>query len=162
MGNSQSQEPHHAKKKESTADSHSDPVQVPTSAHQTRRRPPDVGLETSAAPGNPDYVPATNLNFPPRLPLPIQDEIYTPGSPIITPDDLSTALREDEEEGTVGRPTSLLSHTTLDEDEEAELQDPATKGKAVPTTIQWAHGGSKVYITGTFTNWSKKFRMHRT
>ena len=162
MGNSQSQEDKDGRKKEGAAESHYGPVQVPTSSHQARHKAPDPGPHSSAAPGDPDYVPTTNLNFPPRLPLPIQEEIYTPGSPIITPDELSSALREEEEEGELARQTSLLSHTTFDDDEELEFQDPATKGKAVPTTIEWTQGGYKVYVTGTFTNWSKKYRMHRT
>lgn len=34
-------------------------------------------------------------------------------------------------------------------------------GKAVPTTIQWTGYAQKVYVTGTFVNWEKKFRLHR-
>ena len=160
MGNSLSQEKQEGRRKDDEGETHSGPIQVPSLAQQARRKTPDIDLDPSGPPIDSNYVPASNLNYPPRLPLPIQEEIYTPGSPIITPDDLSTALRE-EAEGTLPSHTSLLSHTTLDDDEDVDLLDHGAKGRAVPTTIQWTHGGSKVYVTGTFANWSKKYRMHR-
>ena len=160
MGNSQSQEKQDGEKGQKDDEPHSGPVQVPSSAQQPRRKTPDIDLDPSGPPNDSGYVPVSNLNYPPRLPLPIQEEVYTPGSPIISPDDLSTALREDAE-GALPSRTSLLSHTTLEDDEEVELLDQGTKGRAVPTTIQWTHGGNKVYVTGTFANWSKKYRMHR-
>lgn len=33
--------------------------------------------------------------------------------------------------------------------------------KAVTTTIEWRGGGEKVYVTGTFVNWERKFRLHK-
>lgn len=160
MGNSQSHERQDStsRKEDAAPATSSGPVSVPASSQQARRRRPDSNPDATMASGDPAYVPVTNLNFPPRLPLPIQEEAYTPGSPIITPDDLSAALLEDTESAEPLQ-TSFLSRTTLD-DEEVDL-DPSAKGKTVPTTIQWTHGGNKVYITGTFANWSKKYRMHR-
>jgi hypothetical protein len=160
MGNSQSQEKQEQKKKERDIDTHSSPVQVPTSAQQARNRVPVHQIDPVLSPRGVDFVPASNLNYPPRLPLPIQEEVYTPGSPIITPDDLSNALRDDPET-TLPHHASLLSHTTLDEDEDVDLLDQVDKGKTVPTTIEWKQPGNKVYITGTFAGWSKKYRMHR-
>ncbi|KKZ64954.1 hypothetical protein EMCG_09143 [[Emmonsia] crescens] len=34
--------------------------------------------------------------------------------------------------------------------------------KAVTTTIEWRGGGEKVYVTGTFVNWERKFRLHKS
>ena len=160
MGNAQSRELQDGERGEKDDEPHSGPVQVPVPMHQVRRKTPDIDLDPSGPPNDSGYVPVSNLNYPPRLPLPIQEEVYTPGSPIISPDDLSTALREDAE-GTLPSRTSLLSHTTLEDEDEMELADQGAKGRAVPTTIQWTHGGNKVYVTGTFANWSKKYRMHR-
>ena len=109
-------------------------------------------------------MPASNLNFPPRLPLPIGEELHTPGSPILNADDASTALREEDVEGALPRQTSHVSSTTLDDEEfENELQPYAVEGsrKTVPTTVRWRQGGDKVYVTGTFASWSRKFRMNR-
>ena len=160
MGNSQSHDKGASKPNEHEEEPHTGPVQVPIPSHHTRRKTPDNTLEPSAPPADTDYVPMSNLNFPPRLPLPIQEEVYTPGSPIITPDDLSTALQEDDE-GALARHTSLLSHTTLDDDEDVAEIDQTVTGKTVPTHVEWKHGGNKVYVTGTFANWGKKYRMHR-
>ena len=166
MGNTpsseSSREKQEARRREREQDLQSNPVQVPASGQQRRQRGPSTQFEPSAPPKDVDYVPLSNLNFPPRLPLPIQEEVYTPGSPIISPDDLSSALHEDDVEGTLPHHTSLLSHGTIDEDEEGEMElpDPA-KGKTVPTLIEWKQPGNKVYITGTFAAWSKKYRMHR-
>ena len=166
MGNTpsseSSREKQEARRREREQDLQSNPVQVPVSGQQRRQRGPNTQFEPSGPPKDTDYAPLSNLNFPPRLPLPIQEEVYTPGSPIISPDDISSALHEDEIEGRIPHQTSLLSHGTLDEDEagEVELLD-AAKGKTVPTLIEWKQPGNKVYITGTFATWSKKYRMNR-
>lgn len=34
--------------------------------------------------------------------------------------------------------------------------------EGVPTIFQWTHGGTQVFITGTFTNWSNKIPMSRS
>ena len=166
MGNAPSSESSRDKqetrKREREPDMQSNPVQVPVSGQQRRQRGPSTQFEPSGPPRDIDYVPLSNLNFPPRLPLPIQEEVYTPGSPIISPDDVSSALHEDDVAGTIPHHTSLLSHGTIDEDEEGEVEFPDTaKGKTVPTLIEWKQPGNKVYITGTFASWSKKFRMYR-
>jgi hypothetical protein len=31
----------------------------------------------------------------------------------------------------------------------------------VPTLIEWEGGGERVYVTGTFAGWNRKFRLHR-
>ena len=141
----------------------STPVRVPR-ADQKRQKGPDTQFEPSGPPRDPNWIPPSNLNFPPRLPLPIEEELHTPGSPIITSAGESSALHEDDIEGVLPRQSSVVSSTTLDEDEyENELQPyPAEdSSRFVPTTVRWKQGGDKVYVTGTFTAWSRKFRMNR-
>jgi hypothetical protein len=169
MGNAQSQsqrENIEARRRERQQEQQSNPVRVPGSTQDKRQRGPDSQFEPSGPPGDPNYIPVSNLNFPPRLPLPIQEEVYTPGSPIITPADITSVLDEDGDlDGTLVRRTSLLSHTTADDDEiDDDLQVnglDGARGGTVPTRIEWKQGGDRVYITGTFAEWSRKYRMHR-
>jgi hypothetical protein len=72
-------------------------------------------------------------------------------------------LQDDDVDANLPRRTSLLSHTTL-EDDDGDYEGygtEATKGKTVPTLVEWKQGGDRVYITGTFASWSRKYRMHR-
>ena len=168
MGNSQSTEPwpeRETRRRNRGYEGQSSPVQVPAGQSGRHGREPSVSYnrDVGRPAGSEDYGLRSNLNFPPRLPLPIQEEVYTPGSPIITSDDFSQDLRLDSESALPHR-TSLLSHTTADEEEEddtteAELE--ATKGRTVPTEIHWRGDADRVYITGSFAAWSRKFRMHR-
>ncbi|KAI4239462.1 MAG: hypothetical protein LQ349_000332 [Xanthoria aureola] len=163
MGNEQSkqsrqkQEEIEARRKEASG-----PVKVPG---ERRQRGPDTQFEPAGPARDIDYVPLSNLNFPPRLPLPIGEEDHTPGSPIITPADISSVLNDDEVDGVLPRQISVLSSTTADDDDVAgdELQPYPFDGskRTVPTTLRWKQGGDRIYVTGTFTSWSRKFRMHR-
>lgn len=140
----------------------SEPVQVPSAVGSRRNKGPN--LEPSGPPRDPNYVPQSQLNIPPRLPLPIEEEIHTPGSPIITSADLSSALDGDDLDGALPRRSSVLSSTTIDEDELGdELQAYPLDGtrKTVPTTVEWKQGGDRVYVTGTFAAWQRKFRLQR-
>ena len=59
---------------------------------------------------------------------------------------------------------SNLGGAPVDDDEALdELQPyaPSGVGRAVPTLIEWTAPGDKIYVTGTFVNWEKKFRLHR-
>jgi len=116
-----------------------------------------------------DYsLPPASYSFsrPPRLPLPIEEEVYTPGSPVITPLDIPSEVEPIEGDGALdksGRQTSMLSSTTADDDElpdDIVFQDSAGQG-LVPTLIEWRQGGDRVYVTGTFVDWDKKVRLHR-
>jgi hypothetical protein len=141
---------------------HSNPMQVPTARQAAGR--------DSVAPSGPPlssyYSASTHLQRPPRMPLPIGDATTTPGSPISGPEDshiqslpADQILDEHLDPG-----ASNLSSATLDGDEIVdELQPFATSGigKAVPTYIEWSGPGHKVYVTGTFVNWEKKFKLHR-
>jgi hypothetical protein len=106
-----------------------------------------------------------NLPRPPRLPLPIEEEVHTPGSPIIAPavgepiETLEGNLEREAERDAVDltRKSSGLSNTTDDEDAEELRVD---KSRTVPTKIEWLQGGQKVYVTGTPFQWSRKQRLH--
>ena len=141
----------------------STPVKVPR-PDQKRQKGPNTQFEPSGPPRDPNWIPPSNLNFPPRLPLPIEEELHTPGSPIITSAGESSALHEDDIEGVLPRQTSVISSTTLDDEEEDNEPQPypeESSRKFVPTTVRWTQGGDKVYVTGTFTSWNRKFRMNR-
>ena len=111
------------------------------------------------------------MNRPPRLPLPIEQEDYLPGSPIISPADLTTletGLDLELEHGldpNLPRRTSMLSSTTVDDDDFGEdLHAYSVDGemrKTIPTLVEWRQPGEKVYVTGTFASWNRKFRLHK-
>jgi hypothetical protein len=100
------------------------------------------------------------------MPLPIGDATTTPGSPIVGPEDshiqsLPADRLLDEQ---MDQDTSTVDSSTLDGDEMVDELQPYTVsgvGKAVPTLIEWKGPGQKVYVTGTFVNWEKKFRLHK-
>ncbi|KAJ3551403.1 hypothetical protein NPX13_g11372 [Xylaria arbuscula] len=98
---------------------------------------------------------------PPRLPLPIEEEIHTPGSPIASPQDTNNNDVDDvaplEEQAGIPRRTSGLSNVT-DEDDAEELRVDKSR-PTLPTRITWLRGGQKVYVTGTPFQWSRKQRL---
>lgn len=98
---------------------------------------------------------------PPRLPLPIEEEIHTPGSPIASPEDIDNNNVDDvaplEEQVGIPRRTSGLSNVT-DEDDAEELRVDKSR-PTLPTRITWLRGGQKVYVTGTPFQWSRKQRL---
>ncbi|KAI0129964.1 hypothetical protein BJ170DRAFT_294298 [Xylariales sp. AK1849] len=106
-----------------------------------------------------------HMSRPPRLPLPIEEEIHTPGSPIIAPadigepiDDIDTLEQDAEKQGSdLTRKASGLSNVT-DEDDTEELRVDKTR-PSVPTRVEWLQGGQKVYVTGTPFQWSRKQRL---
>ncbi|POS87649.1 hypothetical protein EPUL_000825 [Erysiphe pulchra] len=102
-----------------------------------------------------------HLTRPPRLPLPIEEEVHTPGSPLISPSDLHTPILDTESIETEILPhhTSTLSNSTIDEEDAEELRVDETKA-TVPTVFEWAYGGEKIYVTGTIFHWNKKHCLH--
>ena len=141
------------------------PVKVPRGSDPKRQRGPDSQFEPSGPPRDPNFIPHSNLNFPPRLPLPIEEELLSPGSPILTGHgELTSALHQDDVEGLLPRQSSAISNTTIEDDEAGNdlLQDQQERVEGyVPTTVYWKQGGEKVYVTGTFAQWSTKIRMHK-
>lgn len=106
-----------------------------------------------------------NLPRPPRLPLPIEEEVHTPGSPVIAPTDIGPSIeaieaeldKDDPPSGDLTRKSSGLSNATDDEDAEELRVD---KTRTVQTRVEWIQGGQKVYVTGTPFQWSRKQRLH--
>ncbi|KAG8532119.1 uncharacterized protein KY384_003756 [Bacidia gigantensis] len=140
------------------------PVRIPHRGSDAKRqRGPDTQFEPSGPPRDPDFIPHSNFGLPPRLPLPIGEELHTPGSPIIDAQG-SSALHEDDVGGLLPRQTSTVSNTTLEDDELGnelrQYPSDASRG-TVLTTLYWKQSGQKVYVTGTFTNWSRKYRMNK-
>lgn len=101
-----------------------------------------------------------HLTRPPRLPLPIEEEVHTPGSPLIAPADTIAPVIDIEtlESESLARRNSALSNTTIDEEDAEEIQIDRTKA-TVPTLFEWREGGDKVYVTGTIFQWNKKHRL---
>ena len=96
------------------------------------------------------------------MPLPIGDATATPGSPISGPVDASPVAPD--QAPSAKAPANQPGNTTVEDDDIVDdLHQYANSavGRAVPTTIEWTAGGNKVYVTGTFVNWEKKFRLHR-
>ena len=110
-----------------------------------------------------DYlIPPSQFSRPPRMPLPIEEEVHTPGSPIISPEEIWSPIHENEAEGMLPRRSSMLSTTTADdEDLGEEFKGPSTGRPTVPTLIEWEGPGERVYVTGTFAGWNRKYRLHR-
>lgn len=151
--------------KDKTPKAKAAPVKVPRGSDPKRQRGPDTQFESSGPPRDPSFIPHSNLNFPPRLPLPIEEELYTPGSPILTGHgDVTSALHQDDVEGPLPRQSSAISNTTIEDDEVGNdlLLDQQERVEGyVPTNVYWKQGGEKVYVTGTFAQWSTKIRMHK-
>ncbi|KAL4801363.1 hypothetical protein BDV18DRAFT_149452 [Aspergillus unguis] len=141
----------------------SDPVQVPISRAAAARRDPYESVPASGPPHKMYYSASHHLQRPPRMPLPIGDATATPGSPISGPEDSSVVVPEQSVDDQATTPKPDL--TKIEDDETVdELQPyiPSGVGRAVPTSIEWTSGGNKVYVTGTFVNWEKKFRLHKS
>ncbi|KAK7539121.1 5'-AMP-activated protein kinase beta subunit, interation domain-containing protein [Phyllosticta citricarpa] len=138
------------------------PVDVPAASP----RPVTSSSAVDAASSQNDnyHMQAAAYNRPPRLPLPIEEEVHTPGSPIISPTDLHSSITQDDVEGVLpGRAPSVLSSTTADDEDAGDesLETDGVMRPAVPTVIEWLGPGEKVYVTGTFAGWNKKFRLHK-
>jgi hypothetical protein len=98
--------------------------------------------------------------------LPIEEEVHTPGSPVIAPTDvgpsieaIESSFEREAESGTADltRKSSGLSNATDDDDAEELRVD---KSRTVSTRVEWVQGGQKVYVTGTPFQWSRKQRLH--
>lgn len=143
------------------------PVQVPSAADRAAgRREQHPQVTASGPPLNTYYGASAHLQRPPRLPLPIGDTTATPGSPVIAPSEAQA------QSVPFGQPiiesphdTSHLSAASVNDEEAAdELRDDNADslGKSVATKIEWRGApAEKVYVTGTFVNWERKFRLHR-
>jgi Glycogen recognition site of AMP-activated protein kinase len=145
----------------------SSPVQVPSATNRSipRRDEGYMPISSSANPAN-TYYSASHLQRPPRLPLPIGDANATPGSPDMAPVDSQVDSESFELlDNKLATAAISLDDTHVDEDEvDDEMLAYAMHGpgsKAVPTVIEWGGPGDQVFVTGTFVNWEKKFRLHK-
>lgn len=142
---------------------HSNPVQVPISSRHAPGRDP---VAPSAPPLNSYYSASAHLQRPPRLPLPIGDANTTPGSPLAGPEDshIQSLPADQVLDQQIDQNTANLGQISIDEEELLDELQPYTisgAGKAVPVVIEWTAPAQKVYVTGTFVNWEKKFRLHK-
>ncbi|KAF4615577.1 hypothetical protein G7Y89_g15295 [Cudoniella acicularis] len=146
-----------------TRDKPTQPVDVPVPAanpDNTSLRSYSQSIEPSGPPTTQDM--SYHLTRPPRLPLPIEEEVHT-GPAIIAPADVDAPALDLEalDNETLPRRASALSNTTIDEEDAEELRVDKTKA-TVATKLEWLEGkgGEKVYVTGTIFQWNKKHRLH--
>ena len=144
------------------SEAHAIPIDAPQNSSRVEEA---IAGSLEPADASQDYiVPSSHFSRPPRLPLPIEEEVHTPGSPIMPPADadLVSPLDHNEVEGTLPRRTSMLSSTTADDDDLGEEFKVPTPGRpTVPTLIEWEGAGERVYVTGTFAGWNRKYRLHK-
>jgi hypothetical protein len=144
-------------------DEPSKPVDVPTEG--SLRSQKEAHLSAAQQTGIDPYLVSTNsltdmyLRGPPRLPLPIEEEVHTPGSPILAPEEGLPDVELGESSDGLTRKSSAVSATTVDDDESEELRVDKTR-PVVPTKIEWKRGGDKIYVTGTIFQWNRKQRLH--
>jgi hypothetical protein len=142
------------------------PVDVPAVLRDerpsSRQNDPASSIDPADA-SQPEYVVSpSHFSRPPRLPLPIEEETHVPGSPILSSENYSP-IDPDEVEGTLPRHASIISNTTNADDEDLgdEFKGPNTQRPTVPTLIEWEGEGERVYATGTFAGWNRKYRLHK-
>ena len=150
---------------ESTESAESQPVAVPPPNHNVVNDVQDDYIPTGYS-ESPYGLPPANYSRPPRLPLPIEEEEYRPGSPIITPQDISAIKDDDIEGGAIPRIASVRSATTVDDDDVGDNDAFDTSGLnhlqvKIPIKLAWNGGGDKIFVTGTFCNWEKKIKLPR-
>ncbi|KAH7074624.1 5'-AMP-activated protein kinase beta subunit, interation domain-containing protein [Paraphoma chrysanthemicola] len=132
------------------------PVDVPTASRDepvsSRNDDLALSLDPVSASQQEYIIPSSHFSRPPRLPLPIEEEDHRPGSPI----------DHDEVDSALPRHPSMLSTTTADDEDLAdEFKGPNSGRPTVPTLIEWEGEGERVYVTGTFAGWDRKYRLHR-
>jgi hypothetical protein len=112
---------------------------------------------------------------PPRLPLPVNNEKHVDEeppdlSPLLPPtaDDDGTIpaidlLPNDDEGGPLKSVPSAVSSAAPDDEDIGDDLSTVRGGvlPSVPTIVEWLDQGSKVYVTGTFANWDRKYRLTR-
>ncbi|KAK3366024.1 hypothetical protein B0T24DRAFT_409770 [Lasiosphaeria ovina] len=142
------------------------PVAVPNS--QNSQNSPSSPRSPRSDPYEAAIMPISSLQDvsyltrPPRLPLPIEEEVHTPGSPIIAPTDVDDPIDNVDglDSGVLPRPSSTLSNNSTIEDEDLEELRVDKTRPTVPTRLEWLRGGDKVYVTGTIFQWNRKTRLH--
>ncbi|OAA51998.1 5-AMP-activated protein kinase, beta subunit, interaction domain protein [Metarhizium rileyi] len=140
------------------------PVDVPTESGSLRSHK-EAHVSAGQQGGVDPYLVSNNsltdmyFRGPPRLPLPIEEEVHTPGSPILAPDEGLPDVELGEYSDGLTRKSSAVSATTVDDEDSEELRVDKTR-PVVPTKIEWKRGGDKIYVTGTIFQWNRKQRLH--
>jgi hypothetical protein len=151
---------------EAAPELHTRPVDVPAvpreESHASRTDDPVSSIDPASASQAEYIVASSSFSRPPRLPLPIEEETHLPGSPILSAQDYSSPVDHNGVEGALPRHASMLSTNTADdEDLGDEFKVPSTSRPTVSTLIEWEGEGERVYVTGTFAGWDRKYRLHR-
>jgi len=114
-----------------------------------------------------DYEKSTQLvsfHRPPRFPLPIVPDSPSLG-PVIKNDSDVPSIFDSGDNVLPARRNSMLSVATQEEEDVGEELQPfgvGFSGQTVPYTIEWTQGADdKVFVTGTFAAWDKKYRLRR-
>lgn len=137
------------------------PVDIAAASQPSFRPSP---IDPSAPPSEAFHLPPSSFSRPPRLPLPIEEEVHNPGSPVANSPVEPPDLPEPEE---IPRRSSTVSSTNDDDNEpddfEAYSADAAGSGPKTPIVVEWKNTSpnDRVYVTGTFANWERKFRLHK-
>lgn len=140
------------------------PLPVPQAPRDDHRSdfPDAASLEPADASADASFiVPSSHYSRPPRLPLAIEEEPVGPGSPIISPADITSPINHDEIEGALPRRSSMLSDRTAEDDDLADEFKGPQGQLTVPTLIEWEGPGERVFVTGTFAGWERKFKLHQ-
>lgn len=141
------------------------PRPVPTDPNIQGVKSPEADHYSSSTPTSSNtYAPNTVYTRAPRLPLPIEQEVLSPGSPIISPADIpGDPIGKDDEDVAIERKASLVSSTGYDEEDAGEDYNVPvpSAGPTLDTLVEWKQGGERVYVTGSFSGWNKKHRLHR-
>lgn len=139
----------------------------PTATPIARTRQEELEADVRPAYEERTYIPVSH-HRPPRLPLPIA-EVQTPDSPSLLPvdkgDEDVPIFHSDPNDSTLPRRNSMLSVATQEEEEDVgeELQPYGVgfTGQTVPTTIEWRGPAERVFVTGTFAAWDRKYRLKK-
>ena len=145
-----------------TLDAPSKPVAVPIEPSSARSHHNVVSPEPSHFMPQNSVTDMSYLMRPPRLPLPIEEELHTPGSPILAPAEFGGVADLEALDADMVRKSSALSGGTSAEDEDDTDGEGLVVDKTrptVPTTLRWLRGGDKIYVTGTICNWNRKYRL---
>lgn len=88
-----------------------------------------------------------------------------PGSPITASGSLGAAAAFDNANLEVSPGKSELGDYAADDDDDLGYglgtYGSGDSSKTVSTVVEWKAGGEKVYVTGTFVNWARKFKLHK-
>jgi hypothetical protein len=149
------------------------PMNVPTSTSRSRQDEFDSrAFEKDFGDNDYEerrYVPPVLRQIAPRLPIPIADAVVPiPESPSLDPLDKGVADVPPMEyeavlaaEPPLRRKSSMVSIGTEEEELGEGLAPVDPSQPTTDYTVEWKGPASKVYVTGTFANWEKKFKMHR-